>query len=190
MYTKTGAQWKLAGLLHGFISQTEVLQVEWALQHPRESRHFKESQQSAKHDLAGIIGNLLYFTTAKKYEHLWVTFHELPAQTCQQLQIQRKVDLHCSVEPDFFNTKAYQDFKQTNQPRRKIVSEILAKRRKKINSTPQPVQIQNTVPTIVSQPQKPKPLSHAKPLPRLKNQQLIAKYKAQAEQYKQFLQQL
>jgi len=168
-FTDVGAEWNLAGLAHGFVDHQEVLKVEWALQNPNVSKHFKTRQKIARHDLAGILDNLIYLSQSRSHSHIWVTLHELPTQTRQDLQFKGLVDLHSQSEPNFYNSKSYSDFVSITKPPQKSVKSA----KKKKHATPQPVATLNKQPKV-----------HAKKrnLP-AKNVRLSEKFKAEAEKY-------
>jgi predicted GIY-YIG superfamily endonuclease len=180
-YSKTGAEWKLAGLLHGFESHQQVLQVEWALQNPCKSRHFKHRERTGKHNLAGILSNLIYFSTLKDYSELWPTLHSLPTQTRQDLQIQKQVDLHCNPEPTFYSSIEYQKFVSLHRPtlqQRSVTSAtVVVVKREKLtldSSKTSSRRVHAKAPTPKRQP----------------NQNLIQKLQSNAQAYLQQLQQL
>jgi len=109
-YTETGADWLLLSLLHGFNDRQDAEKVEWALQNPEKSRHFKHHNPHRKHDLTGIIQNLKRISASKDYSRLWYTLHNIPEQTRQALLNQRNIDLHTLAEPKFHTSDEYFQF--------------------------------------------------------------------------------
>lgn len=169
-YTNVGAEWNLAGLAHGFLDHQEVLKVEWALQNPNVSKHFKTRPKVGRHDLAGTLDNLIYLSQSRSHSHIWVTLHELPTQTRQDLQFKGLVDLHSQSEPNFYNSKSYSDFASATKPQRKIV-----KQAKKKKHTQQH--------TSNKQPHAPPKVHAKKPSISSKNVRLSERFKANAEKY-------
>lgn len=181
-YTNVGAEWTLAGLAHGFASHQEVLKVEWALQNPNKSKHFKTRQKIHRHDLAGILDNLIFLSSARSHSHIWVTLHNLPTQTRQDLQFKGLVDLHSHSEPNFYNSKAYLEFTSATKPHRKSLEER-KKKPKKVNQL-----ITTTATPKKQQHQAPAKLINAKKRTlSSNNERLSEKFKADAEKYAQKL---
>jgi predicted GIY-YIG superfamily endonuclease len=112
-YTKTGAEWTLSALAHGFTDRQDAEKVEWALQNPQKSRHFKRLNPHKKHDLAGIIQNLKHLNSSKGYERIWFTLHNLPEHVKQALLNNGNFDLHNFPEPEFKSAIGYTAFLET-----------------------------------------------------------------------------
>lgn len=123
-YSKIGWKWELGATVHGFSGHQESLQFEWAIQHPKKSKHLKVRKEWYPDCFVRNVSNAVFLVEKGTYVgHTWATVHSWPEKSHNYVD----AFMYEKSSPKLIFEKEYEKFVSLNSPFKTLAPPIPSK---------------------------------------------------------------